>query len=444
MSLFAGGAAPTLTPFVGRLADDARDRLLDLLELDAQLLDAKMATRSGGTRDWLAEIRIRLPSGRATTLELSAPQPDAPALFKTEHLACSYRSDECDPFDDPRDAAFFRNLRTRLSQTDAAGRTNAAVDALMEALARYQPFLSVKDDDYRMVFRAADSPVGLLWLGFGCNQDCVMCWQGRDWPSPPDEIFERWLDEFCAAGLTNIVLSGGEPTLHPLLPRWIAKATAAGTHLIVETNAIRFGEAGFIEELRNAGLNDVVVSLHAAEAALSDRLTGVPGSFAQTIVGLRRALAAELRVGVHCVVERANVASLEQHARFVADELRQGGHGVRQVSYSFPIAYHRRDLYSAAIPTLDEVRQPLSAAIAYLRAAGIDVRFLGMSGFPVCAVEHPEQEIDSLPNSIPDDLRSDRDFPEPCERCAVKPRCFGIHRTYVQVHGARGVSPLTR
>jgi len=434
--------AAALTPFVAPLAGAARERLLAALGLGDRVIDAMLGPRSGGASEWIAEIRVRLPSGRTTVLELSAAAPRRPALFHTVHLACSYRSGGGDPFTDARDAALFKALRARLTHLDAPGATDAALTAFLRALDTYRPYLAVKDEDYRIVFRGGADPVGLLWLGFGCNQDCRMCWQGRDWPAPPDHVFERWLDELCSAGISSLVLSGGEPTLHPRLPRWIARARAAGVHVTLETNAIRFAEPGYLDALCAVGLVDTVVSLHAADAAVSDALTGAPGTFPRTVAGLRAALGKGLRVGVHCVVESANVGALDEHARFVAEELSAFEQRVRHVSYSFPIRYHRRELYRDAIAPFDVVRPQLSAAVRRLRGAGIEARFLGMSGFPVCAVEHAEAEAHQLPTSVPDDQRTDRTFVEACHACAVKPRCLGVHKTYAEAHGGRGVMPI--
>lgn len=435
-----GGKSPVaLSPFIAPLAADARDRLLALLGLGDSVVSAKMGARSAGSREWLAELTTRLPSGQMLELRVNAAAPNQPALFRTRTLAVSYTSGGGDPFADAADAAFLAALRQRLERADTGSATAAEFTA---ALARYRPFLPVKDEDYRLIFSGGEQPVGLLWLGFACDQDCRMCWQGRDWPAPPDEVFDRWLDELCAAGVSGLILSGGEPTLHPRLPEWIARARVARVHVTLETNAMRLAEPNYLDQLRAAGLGDLVVSLHAADAAVSDALTGTTGGFARTLAGLRQILATDLLLGIHCVVERDNFAGLEDHARFVAAELRRGEHGVRRVSYSFPIAYHRRELYRDAIPTFDELRPHLSAAIRVLRAAAIEVRFLGMSGFPVCAVESPQFEIHRLPARERDDNRSDRRFVDPCGECAVRDRCLGVHKTYVAAHGGRGVIPL--
>ena len=441
-----GGAPRTaiLSPWVSTLADDARDRLLALVDLGESVLSARVGPAPAAAGDWRGEIGVRLPSGHTTLLDFHAATPDRPAWFRTANLACSYRAKGGDPFAEAGDDAFLAALREHLVRIDPPppAATAAPVAALLAALERYRPFLPVKDEDYRIVFTGGDQPVGILWFGFRCNQDCRMCWQGRDWPSPPDDVFDRWLEELCGAGVGGLILSGGEPTLHPRLPHWLRRASRAGVHVTLETNAIRFTEPGVLDELRGAGLESVVVSLHAADPSVSDTLTMAPGTFARTVAGARAALAAGLRVGVHCVVECGNVAGLEAHARFVAAELRAGDRRVAHVSYSFPIAYHRRDLYRDAIPALDEVRPRLSAAARHLRAEGIDVRFLGTSGFPPCAFDDPASLVSLLPEVVSEEMRADRVFLEPCAACALRQRCLGIHRTYADAHGARGVEAV--
>jgi len=57
------------------------------------------------------------------------------------------------PFTDARDAALFNALRARLTHLDAPGATDAALTAFLRALDTYRPYLAVKDEDYRIVFR---------------------------------------------------------------------------------------------------------------------------------------------------------------------------------------------------------------------------------------------------------------------------------------------------
>jgi pyruvate-formate lyase-activating enzyme len=436
--------APVLSPYVSALAAAAGDRLAALFGAGEEVLSARIGSAADGSEHWLGEVELRAPSGGTIRLDFRPAAAAREAWFRTANLACSYRAGAVDPLADGRDEAFLAAVRRRLGEIDAPPPATATPElrAFLAALERYQPFLAVKDEDYRIVFRGADPPVGILWLGFRCNQDCRTCWQGRDWPAPPDDVFDRWLEELCAAGIGSLTLSGGEPTLHPRLPHWLRQAARAGVHVTLESNAIRLGEDGVLDELRAAGLESVVVSLHAADAAVSDAVTRAPGTFALTVAGTRAALAAGLRVGVHCVVERGNVEGLEAHARFVAEGL-GGERRVAQVSYSFPIAYRRRELYRDAIAPLDQVRPHLSAAVRVLSGAGIEVRFLGPSGFTPCAFDDAASLAPLLPAALGEEMRSERTFVEPCARCSLRARCLGVHKEYAARHGGRGVEPVS-
>ena len=123
------------------------------------------------------------------------------------------------------------------------------------------------------------------------------------------------------------------------------------------------------------------------------------------------------------------------------EELRQGDNAVSHVSYSFPIAYRRQELYLGALVPLDELRPRLSAAVRTLRAQDIYVSLLGTSGFPPCAFDDPASLESLLPETVTDEMRESRVFLEACSSCSLRNRCLGIHETYVEQHGSRGIDP---
>ncbi len=430
-----------LSPFVSTLAAAAGDRLAELTGLAERIRVVRIGPDSDAVADWRGEIEVELPSGRVLPLDFHRNTERRSAWFRSASLTCSYRGKD-DPLARAEDAVVLRAMCDRLAALDDPGRQNPAVDAFLSAVEKYQPFLPVKDEDYRIVFTGADHPVGILWFGFGCNQDCRMCWQGRSWPAPPDAVFDRWLAELIDARVGSLIFSGGEPTLHPRLPHWLRVAKAEAVHVTLETNAIRLIEPQFLAGLIDAGLESVVVSLHSAHGEVSDSLTRAPGSFVATVEGIRAALSAGLRVGIHCVVESGNVDGLESHARFVASDLSSARTRISQVSYSFPIAYRDREQYDGAIVPLDVLRPRLSGAAQILKEAGIEVRFLGTSGFPPCAYADPGSLLDSLPEVVSDDMRTDRVFVDACRPCALRERCLGVHKTYVDAFGGRGVEPI--
>jgi pyruvate-formate lyase-activating enzyme len=432
---------PVLSPFVPTMAAPVEEALLALLGVARErAVKVELSTLPGAGTDWIGTVTVADAAGDFL-VEVFDATARRDTWFRSARFGFAYRAGAGrDPFATPSSAAALRAMRERLSALDGAAASPEA-SALLDALALWRPFSAVGDGAYRHLLRGPDGATGLLWLGFACNQDCDVCWQGRSWPAPPDETILRWLDEMVAAGAGSVVLSGGEPTLHPLLPELLRRARAAGAHTVLETNGLRLVEAPFRAALVAAGLGEVVVSLHAADSALSDAITRAPGTFVRTVEAIEACVRDRIPVGIHCVVEERNHRALEMHARFVGERLA----GVRRVSYSFPTRYFDGALYRRSIPSLDAVRPSLTAAVRALRSAHVEPRFLGMSGFPLCVLDESEAraELARRPDrDLTDDERGDLRYARPCESCAARRRCHGVPPAYLDAHGDRGLRPL--
>ena len=430
-----------LSPFVGALAEAVREALVALLSLDPSLVGSfSLDARSGATPGWHAALTLGLPSGRLVVEVADAATP-RDAWFRTAHFAWAYRAEAgADPFAHPATAQWLRDLRERVGRVDREVLASPIVRAVLTATERYLPFARLRDEDYRLLMEGPDGPTGILWLGFDCNQDCVVCWQERAAPAPPPELFSRWLDEMLAASVRSVILSGGEPTLHPLLPDLVRRARAAGVHTVVETNALRLVDDGCRQALIAAGVSELSVSLHAADAAVSEAITRAPGTHAQTVAGIEACLRDGLPVGLHCVVERRNAPTLAAHAAFVVARFAKPFRGLRRVSYSLPTRYADEERYRRGLCPIEQVRPGLTAALQTLRGAGVEARFLGMGGFPLCAVEDPRAERPA--RDLTDSERGDRVYARPCADCAVRPGCGGVPAAYLEACGEGGLRPV--
>jgi pyruvate-formate lyase-activating enzyme len=88
-------------------------------------------------------------------------------------------------------------------------------------------------------------------------------------------------------GGSRIAFTGGEPTLRSDLPELIRAARKAGfKEIAVTTNGRMFADPQVADELLQAGLNRISFSLHSANQACHDRLSGVPGAFQQLSAGI--------------------------------------------------------------------------------------------------------------------------------------------------------------
>ncbi|OGR90685.1 MAG: hypothetical protein A2V88_10555 [Elusimicrobia bacterium RBG_16_66_12] len=153
-----------------------------------------------------------------------------------------------------------------------------------------------------------------------CNQRCVFC-HDRD---AQDGTFASWeavyrsLRAGRTQGMRRVVLSGGEPTVHPRYLEIVALAKKFGYgHIQTITNGRRFCYPAFLDAAVAGGLREATFSLHGHTPALHDRLTQVQGSFVQAVAGLRSALAKRgLIVSVDVVINAQNLPTLREHLEF--------------------------------------------------------------------------------------------------------------------------------
>ncbi len=157
-----------------------------------------------------------------------------------------------------------------------------------------------------------------------CNDHCSFC---LDSPAQNGTVLPKaaiWADfeKGRHAGLTRVVLSGGEPTIHPDFIEIVAKAKAMGyTHIQTVTNGRRMCYPDFLKGVVDAGLAEVTFSLHGHTPEIHDPLTGSPGSFLQGLVALRHALKIPgLIVSVDIVINKQNVRHLRDTMDFFIRE----------------------------------------------------------------------------------------------------------------------------
>lgn len=147
-----------------------------------------------------------------------------------------------------------------------------------------------------------------------CNNRCLFCLDSEELSGRPctSEEVEAAILEGRGLGAHRLVLSGGEPTLHPRFSELVGFARKAGFPWIqAVTNGRMFAYGGFCRKAASAGLDEATVSLHGDSALLHDRLAGVPGAFEQTMRGIKNLLHIPgVTVTVDIVICRANLHRL--------------------------------------------------------------------------------------------------------------------------------------
>ncbi|RLI74152.1 hypothetical protein DRP04_15000 [Archaeoglobales archaeon] len=173
----------------------------------------------------------------------------------------------------------------------------------------------------------------LLLMGKGCNNNCLYCpYQGQAFESDPYRLINAIRNK--EKGEEQIILAGREPPIHPYFIDLVKEANQAGYKIIeVLTNGRIFSIKRFTRRAILAGLTDIEVKFFSVDPAIHDSITRVPGSWKQTVKGIKNILYFQetyipyfrpsLCVGIY--VGRRNYQLLQQTLDFLEDR------GVREV-----------------------------------------------------------------------------------------------------------------
>ncbi|MCC6645550.1 MAG: radical SAM protein [Polyangiaceae bacterium] len=283
-----------------------------------------------------------------------------------------------------------------------------------------------------------------LKVGFTCNNLCTFCVQG----DKRERITPRALEEMVdilresRARTSEVVFTGGEPTVHKDLLRAVAAAKALGYRVIqLQTNGRRLCHEPYLEAAVRAGVNQISPSLHGSTPEIHDAVTRAPGAWQQTKRGIEASRRHGLQVITNSVVTRQNLHDLPALARLLVSL------DVQQIQFAFvhPEGTALRE-FEHVVPRFTEARPLLHEALDVVRAAGITafaeaVPYCFMRGHELQVVERviPDTRVVDKPITIADytayRLDEGKAKGPACARCSFDAVCEGPWREYPDGYG---------
>jgi uncharacterized Fe-S cluster-containing radical SAM superfamily protein len=397
------------------------------VETDGKVIDLIIGKSSPIARLRLRQAGAGAPAEGLLTLRPKPARPRIVSVAVEEIHADTHR------FRAELDA-----MASRIGAAIPSERWSAAL-AVAKRLRRLPAGLPL--EHFRQLVPGVTRPLGLVRTGFACNQDCGLCWQGRDWGRFDAAQVLTWIEDLHAAGARYLIISGGEPTLDPEIERYLERSRELGfTGVSLETNAIQMAKPGFTERLRKAGLTDALVSLHAGDAEASDAVTRAPGTFVRTVKGIQSLLAEGVTVTLNCVITQEVLEHLATLPDFIHDAF--GAHRrLESLMLSLPADPFDRALLPDLIPDPVRLRAILGPTIDRAIALGIAVRGLdGPCGPQLCAYG-ADPRVTRLEPVRHDELHFRRQLPA-CEGCAVRHACRGPRNVQVERYGDACVAPI--
>lgn len=272
----------------------------------------------------------------------------------------------------------------------------------------------------------------ILHLTDKCNNRCGFCMVNGihgAFVFPYEEAVALIHDMPAGA---KVDLFGGEPTLHPRFLDLLRQISDRRLICSVATNGRRFANGAFsrnVLDITGKGLY-VRTSLHGRTADVHDRVTGVDGSFEETLSGIRQVIALGMTCQVNIVVTWQTLPVLEDMVRFIAKN------GVPMVKFGLIV-----DVRSCPhrVPPLATVRPELESAVEAALELGLRVT---VEKAPLCLlpgrISHFSSEwlLGKWPRAY-DDTGA-------CAACVVRNWCDGLDPGYAEIFGTDGLQPMTR
>lgn len=282
--------------------------------------------------------------------------------------------------------------------------------------------------------RAAHQARNWVRLTYDCNDRCVFCLDSNthDGTNRAREEVKAQILDGRRKGAQRLILSGGEPTIHPDFPAFVRLGRLAGYERIqTVTNGRMFAYGDFLSRCLDEGLGEITFSIHGPNARVHDALVGTPGAFEQEVRGLRNALDdGRPIVNIDVCVNRGNVRVLPEILEtFYAM-------GVREFDLLHVIPFGRA--YTEGKETLfydlEAMRPSLVQAFAWAHRPDVH---LWLNRFPVEHLEGFESLIQD-PYKLGDEVRGRKEEyaqllergmpldcrePDRCRHCYIEPLC---------------------
>lgn len=287
---------------------------------------------------------------------------------------------------------------------------------------------------------------------FRCNNKCDFCAQGHKRDAitdrPRARVFKDMADAY-KRGARGVVFTGGEPTMHPEIVAFVAEAKRLGfSQIQLQTNGRTFAYKSLLEKLKAAGANEISPSLHGAKPETHDGLTHSPGSFLQTVTGIRNAAALGMNIITNSVITSANYKELPALAELLVRL------GVSQYQFAFV------HIVGTALENRDWVVPRKSVIMPWVKK-GLDVGikrgipcyteaipFCLMKGYEQCVAETmiPEGAVadgEKFIESYGDYRRTEGKQKAPaCRKCRYYKVCEGPWREYPEQYGWKEFRPV--
>jgi len=286
--------------------------------------------------------------------------------------------------------------------------------------------------------------LGTLQVTRRCNQDCLFC-------SAPHHPFDlkvneinHELDRMKDMGGTDLMFTGGEPTLRPDLPGLVRLALSKGFEEVsIQTNGSNLDD-DLVKALLASGRVKFDISFHTHRKDVFERLT--KGSFERFIRGLECIKRHGANAYYTTVIHSLNYRSLKEQVMFSQKHFPN----IRHFSFNFVDPTNNALNNKWIVPRLSDAANPMAEAFRHILDSRMSFR---IEFVPLCFIKDfaiYSSEVDReylgdesysgivnlTDRNVEVNRRGNRYLGlEQCKACDLRGICGGLSSNYARIHG---------
>ena len=140
-----------------------------------------------------------------------------------------------------------------------------------------------------------------------CNERCVHCYIPHEnkYIDIEDFLFYNILRQSEEIGLLTLILTGGEPMMHPHFIEYLRKTQEYDFEIKLLSNLTLLNNE-IIKEMKTCRLSGVQVSLYSMKPEVHDSITMAKGSFYKTQNAILKLLENDIPLQISCVLMKQN------------------------------------------------------------------------------------------------------------------------------------------
>jgi MoaA/NifB/PqqE/SkfB family radical SAM enzyme len=299
-----------------------------------------------------------------------------------------------------------------------------------------------------------------------CNNRCTFCLDSaaHNGTYLPRRHIRSEIIEGRNNGATRLILSGGEPTIHPNYVEFIKLGSQLGYRKVqTVTNGRMFAYPEFLNACLDAGLSEITFSVHGHNAKVHDALVGVKGAYEEEIRGLKMALAdGRPIINIDVCLNRGNIKGIPQ----LLDNMMEIGVREFDLLHIIPFGRAFDEERDTLFYDIDEAMPALQYALKLSERPDLHIWF---NRFPPPYLEGYEYLIQD-PYKLKDEVRGRAEEyerlleggaplscrqPVRCEKCYLEPLCdnldevrehvakdsFDVFRVHMDAQGKTDIPP---